>query len=81
MKVICITHKNFSGYPLHDIPKPDIGDEVTVIAESYYRDVPTYILAEYHPYSHFDRRWFARPSDIDETQLARERELAKTSDK
>lgn len=73
MKVICITHENFSGYPHDNIPKPDIGEEVTVVAEAHYREVPTYILAEYGIFNHYDRRWFSPKSDIDETEIVKKR--------
>jgi len=77
MKVICITHQNFASYPFDNIPRPDIGDEVTVIRETYFHEVPTYILEEYSPFYHYDRRWFAIKSDVDETQLSRENEMTK----
>jgi hypothetical protein len=77
MKVICTNHKNHSGIPFHDIPKPDIGDEVTVVAEDNYKGVPTYILAEYSIWFQYDQRWFSPKSDIDETDLIKERKPVK----
>jgi hypothetical protein len=80
MKVICLTHEDFTGGIGEDGPKPDIGEICTVIGEMNV-NFDCYILAEYpHPnpnwHRGYDKRNFSPLSGIDETELVNEKEEA-----
>jgi hypothetical protein len=83
MKVICISHENYSNIPIDSsLPRPEVGEEVTVIGEKVYKDIlPCYILKEYKsPISFidwlYDKRNFATYSNLDETELVNIKEEA-----
>jgi hypothetical protein len=76
MKVVCMTHKNFTQYPFTPgVPRPAIGEQVTVIGNKKYLGIDCYILDEYkspfYPmYNYlYDQRNFAPLSNLDETTL------------
>lgn len=77
MKVICTNHKNFTNLPCNPaIPRPAIGEEVTVIEETCYYGIDCYIFEEYKPlvgdYVYDKRNFSALGSDLDETTLVNE---------
>lgn len=48
MKVMCVTHENFSNIPVDSsVPRPDIGDTVTVVDETVFCGVDCFMFEEY----------------------------------
>lgn len=80
MKVLCISHENFSPHlpEIKHIPCPEIGETVTVIAERTFSDGrDCYLLAEYKSPDPskiwgYDKRNFSPLTDLDETELVTE---------
>lgn len=80
MKVICMSHENFANIPIDpDVPRPAIGEEVTVIGERVFKgSIDCYLLAEYTSPSPiyvwgYDKRNFSPlGTDLDETALVTE---------
>lgn len=82
MKVVCMTHENFSNIPYdRSVPRPDIGDTVTVVGERKFCGIDCFMFAEYicpNPMWEwmYDKRNFSPLSNIDETELVNEKEAA-----
>lgn len=81
MKVVCMTHENFSGRAIVDENHPAIGEIVTVVDEIVtHCDVDCYIFSEYMHPNHpifiwgFDKRNYSPISDIDERELVNTKE-------
>lgn len=79
MKVICMTHENFSRFAIVDSNHPAIGEEVTVIGEAVHMGVDCYLFQEYtSPVSFitwgFDKRNYSPISSIGEMQLVNTKE-------
>jgi hypothetical protein len=81
MRVVCMTHENFSGIAVVDKDHPAIGEEITVIGEGVYIGIDCYLFQEYtspNPFITwaFDKRNYSPVSDIDERELVNTKEEA-----
>lgn len=80
MKVVCITHENFSGRAIIDNDHPQIGETITVIGEATTDcGIDCYLFLEYtcpNPLMTwaFDKRNYSPISDIDEQELVHTKE-------
>lgn len=75
MKVVCMTHENFSGIAIINDPHPSIGEIVTVVGEGIHCGVEVYYFEEYNApllsseIWGYDKRNYSPISDIDEREL------------
>jgi len=78
MKMMCIKEGQWvraTDYKPADGPNPQYGDIVTVIDQRIITGLEVVILAEYYSLMGYLRKWFIPLSDIDETEMIREKEL------
>lgn len=79
MKVLCISHKDYSGGHEFAGPDPEIGEECEVVGEGIGYDsldqgVPCYKFAGYRGWM-YDKRNFAPLNGPDEIEIAEARQL------
>lgn len=81
MQALCTTHEKFGNLTCHPwMPKPDVGEIVTVIGEKVFDvGLDCYLLAEYtSPDPNYiwgyDKRNFSILPGIDESELVNEKE-------